>query len=92
MRTLILLLWPSFLIALLAGVVFFSLFDPHELSRHGIILFDDAIAAYSSFVLIAWAFGALNTAIVLFLNRSRQDINGFCPVEPPQDVGEPEPD
>ncbi|WP_028534284.1 hypothetical protein [Paludibacterium yongneupense] len=84
MRKSILLLWPSFLIALLASVAFFSVFDPHELSRHGVVLFNDAVTAYSCFMLIAWGFGALNSAIVLFLIKSRQDINGFPPLDPPQ--------
>ena len=35
MRKGILLFWPSFIIAILATVVFFSIFDPAELTLHG---------------------------------------------------------
>ena len=35
----ILLFWPSFIIAVLATSVFFSIFDPAELTLHGNALF-----------------------------------------------------
>ncbi|MBV8048290.1 MAG: hypothetical protein JO171_14120 [Paludibacterium sp.] len=80
MRKLILLFWPSFVIACLASVTFFALFDPYELKLHGTQLFSDKRAAYTFFLLAAWAFGALNTAVVFFLQKSESDVNGFCPM------------
>ncbi|MBA4708597.1 hypothetical protein [Aquitalea aquatica] len=87
----ILLFWPSFIIAVLATSVFFSIFDPAELTLHGNALFADKLSAYSVFFLISWAFGALNTAIVLVLEKSSRDINGFTPppVQPMDDTEDP---
>ncbi|MDF0606343.1 hypothetical protein HZU77_011875 [Neisseriaceae bacterium TC5R-5] len=85
MKKSILLFWPSFIIAALATVVFFSIFDPAELSLHGQTLFHDNITAYSTFLLISWVFGALNTSIVLLLSRNARQLNGFStpPLTPP---------
>lgn len=88
----ILLFWPSFIIAILATGVFFSIFDPAELSLHGKILFNDKLSAYSVFFLVSWAFGALNTSIVLLLGKNAREINGFTPppvVIPEDDVAQP---
>ncbi|MDC7691104.1 hypothetical protein [Vogesella indigofera] len=79
MRQAILLFWPSFIIAALATGLFFSIFDPQELTLHGAQLFADKLSAYSVFFLIAWGFGALNTSIVLLLEKSARQINGFQP-------------
>ncbi|HJV05849.1 hypothetical protein [Paludibacterium denitrificans] len=84
MKKFILLFWPSFIIAVLATLVFYSIFDPAELTLHGNALFHDKLTAYSVFLLISWAFGALNTAIVLNLNRTPYEINGF--IAPPPDA------
>ncbi|WP_293813644.1 hypothetical protein [uncultured Aquitalea sp.] len=91
MRKGILLFWPSFIIAAMATIVFFSIFDPAELTLHGSHLFNDKLSAYSVFMLVSWAFGALNTAIVLLLEKSARDINGFTPppVEPMDDADDP---
>ncbi|MCP1288850.1 hypothetical protein NK214_01475 [Chromobacterium sp. S0633] len=88
----ILLFWPSFIIAILATGVFFSIFDPAELSLHGKILFNDKLSAYSVFFLVSWAFGALNTSIVLLLEKNARELNGFTPppvVIPEDDAAQP---
>ncbi|UTH73913.1 hypothetical protein [Chromobacterium sp. IIBBL 290-4] len=77
MKKSILLFWPSFIIAVLATTVFYSIFDPEELTLHGKTLFADKLTAYSVFLLISWLFGALNTAIVLLLEKSSRELNGF---------------
>jgi len=84
MRRLILVLWPSFITALLATTSFFSVFDPYELALHGKQLFHDELSAYSVFFLLAWAFGAFNGLVLLQLNKPARDINGFDtpPVDP----------
>lgn len=91
MRKAILLFWPSFIIACLASVTFFAIFDPHELRLHGTQLFSDKRAAYSFFLLAAWAFGALNTAVVILLQKTSREMNG-PPSAPPADatVGDPD--
>ncbi|TDR73008.1 hypothetical protein [Paludibacterium purpuratum] len=91
MRKLILLFWPSFVIACLASVTFFALFDPYELRLHGTQLFSDKRAAYTFFLLAAWAFGALNTAVVFLLEKPAADVNGFCPMQHAEaSVGDPD--
>jgi hypothetical protein len=91
MRKVILLFWPSFVIACLATATFFSIFDPLELRLHGLQLFSDKRAAYSFFLLAAWAFGALNTAVVMVLQKPEQEINGYCPLKhPPASIGDPD--
>lgn len=83
MKKAVLLFWPSFLIAGFATMMFFSIFDPYELSLHGARLFEDKLTAYSVFFLVAWSFGALNTAIVLLLEKPAQEVNHFCLLPPP---------
>jgi len=91
MRTLILLFWPSLIIACLASITFFAIFDPYELKLHGIQLFGDKRAAYTFFLLAAWAFGALNTAVVMLLAKPARDVNGFEPKAPPEaEIGDPD--
>lgn len=83
MRRAILLFWPSFIIAAAATGLFFSIFDPQELTLHSARLFSDKLSAYSVFFLIAWGFGVFNTAIVLLLEKPSRQLNGFQP--PPVD-------
>lgn len=91
MRKLILLFWPSFIIACLASVTFFAIFDPYELRLHGTQMFGDARTAYTFFLLAAWAFGALNTAVVILLQKKEPEINGFTPQPRPEaEVGDPD--
>lgn len=91
MRKAILLFWPSFIIAGLASITFFTLFDPYELRLHGTQLFMDKRSAYSFFMLAAWAFGALNTAVVILLQKTASQINGPTPPPPPEaTVGDPD--
>lgn len=77
LHTRILLLWPAFIVAAIATICFFSVFDPEELTLHGTRLFADNLGAYSVFFLCSWAFGTLNGALVLLLSRSERDVNGF---------------
>jgi hypothetical protein len=91
MRKAMLLFWPSFVIAGLASATFFSIFDPFELRLHGMQLFADKRTAYTFFLLAAWAFGALNTAVVLLLAKAPQEINGYCPLaRAPAEAGNPD--
>lgn len=75
MHRAILLFWPSFIIAAAATGLFFSIFDPQELTLHGAHLFNDKLSAYSVFFLIAWGFGVFNTSIVLLLEKSPRQLN-----------------
>ena len=75
----ILILWPSFLIALVMTTAFFSVFDPMELTLHGQALFISPLAGYTAFFFASWALCALVSALTLYLQHSSAEINGFAP-------------
>jgi hypothetical protein len=72
MKTALWILWPAFLVACVAEVLFFSLFDPVDfhlplgLSRR---------AGYSIGFLIFWAIAAGSSALTCFLQRGAKDVN-----------------
>jgi hypothetical protein len=68
MKQAIHILWPSFLAAGLAEVVFFTIFDPEdfELGR---------LAAYSIGFFGFWAITAASSALTCFLQRSAEEVN-----------------
>ena len=75
----ILILWPSFLIALVMTTAFFSVFDPMELTLQGQALFISPLAGYTAFFFASWALCALVSALTLYLQHSSAEINGFAP-------------
>ena len=74
MRQAMNILWPSFLAAGAAEVLFFTLFDPadFELGR---------LAAYSIGFFGFWALGAASSALTCFLQRGADEVNR-CPLAP----------
>ncbi|MCP5267366.1 MAG: hypothetical protein H6934_14710 [Burkholderiaceae bacterium] len=62
-------LWPAFLVAILAEGVVFSMVDPHELTIVGIHLGDNREAAYTVGFLIFWALSALSSGLTYILSR-----------------------
>jgi len=66
------ILWPSFVVAGIAEVLFFTALDPQELglSRH---------VAYTAGFFLFWAFAAASSAFTCFLQRSAAEINR-CPL------------
>ena len=68
-------LWPAFLVAGVAEGVFFSLFDPHELTFFGEPLEASRQAIYSIGFLCFWAMGASASALTVFLQRSPWEVN-----------------
>jgi len=58
MQRIIWILWPSFLMAIPATGVYFSLFDPVDLTLFGILIPADRIAAYTIGFFAFWAIGA----------------------------------
>jgi hypothetical protein len=74
MKQAIHILWPSFLAAGLAEVVFFTIFDPEdfELGR---------LAAYSIGFFGFWAIAAASSALTCFLQRNAEEVNR-CPLVP----------
>lgn len=84
----ILVLWPSFLVAGILNSLFFTLFDPLELSLGGEPLFESRVVAYSCGFFICWLFAGLSSGLTLFFERDSEQINRYCPVDfnrPPQE-------
>jgi uncharacterized protein YjaZ len=61
------ILWPSFLVAGAAEVVFFVLFDPIELELAGDVLGIGRMAGYSIGFALFWLFAAASSAFTSFL-------------------------
>ena len=78
-RLLIKVLWPSFLVSIVAEGVFFSLFDPGVLQ---IPLLDTEFtphAVYTMGFLFFWSCGALSSLLTCYLQR----VPGTTPVATP---------
>jgi hypothetical protein len=69
------ILWPSFIVAGLAEVVFFTIFDPIELHLVGHLLGVSRIAAYTLGFILFWLFAAASSAFTCFLQRGASEIN-----------------
>jgi hypothetical protein len=65
------ILWPSFVVAGIAEVVFFLLFDPVELEIVGRLFGVGHLAGYSIGFFLFWAFAAASSAFTSFLQGNR---------------------
>jgi len=72
-RFLMQVLWPAFLVAIVAEGLFFSMVDPHELVVVGIHLADSRAAAYTVGFLLFWALFTIACALTYIL------VNGLGP-------------
>jgi hypothetical protein len=79
-RTLICILWPSFLVAGVAEAVFFTLVDPADLHLFGGPVALGALSAYTVGFFLFWVFAAASSALTCYLQRSSAEINGMCPI------------
>jgi hypothetical protein len=68
-------LWPSFLVACAAQLVFFSLFDPSDLHLFGTPVDADRRLIYTLGFFAFWALGAASSALTVFLARSPFEVN-----------------
>lgn len=75
------ILWPAFVVAAGAEMLFFALFDPGQLRAFGDALELDATTVYSLFFFFFWALGALSSALTCLLQRSPFELNR-CPLAP----------
>ncbi len=64
------ILWPAFLVAIVAEGFFFSMFDPNELLVVGIHAELPPLAAYTIGFLFFWAFCALAAMLSQYLLRT----------------------
>jgi len=78
------ILWPSFLVGGAAEAVFFTLFDPMDLHLFGEPLALGRTAIYTIGFFVFWAFAAASSAFTCFLQRSSDEVNRLCPLEPAQ--------
>ncbi|HEY9397059.1 MAG TPA: hypothetical protein VIQ28_07110 [Burkholderiales bacterium] len=83
MQRAIWVLWPSFIVAGVAEVVFFTLIDPMSLQ-----IFDEAhdlgrTTVYSIAFFALWLFAATSSALTCFFQRTAAEINR-CPLTPTQ--------
>lgn len=75
MKQLIWILWPSFVVAGVAEVVFFTLIDPQELYLFGEPTYFSRTATYSIGFFCFWAVCAASSAFTCFIQRSSEEVN-----------------
>ncbi len=64
----VVVLWPSFVVAGVAEILFFTAFDPAEVEI-------SRLAAYSAGFFFFWALAAASSALTCFLQRAPTEIN-----------------
>lgn len=69
MRPVMWVLWPSFLVAVAASGVYFSLFDPVDLDVLGVHVEANRIAAYTMGFFAFWMLGSISSVMTLLLSR-----------------------
>lgn len=74
-RRLIWILWPSFIVAGVAEVLFFTVFDPMELPIPWKGASLSRLDVYSVGFLLFWILAAASSAFTCFLQRGSKDIN-----------------
>jgi len=68
------ILWPSFLVACVAELVFFSVFDPVDFQLFGPLGLSRR-AGYSIGFFLFWGIAASSSALTCFLQRSAGEVN-----------------
>ena len=68
-RLLMIVLWPSFLAAIVAEGLFFSVFDPYLLTFSNSKTVLQPMAAYTIGFFALWLFCALSSFLTLYLNE-----------------------
>lgn len=72
-------LWPSFLIAAVAELLFFAAIDPRDLALFGVPLDAGRMPLYTAGFFFFWAMTAAASALTVFLQRSPFEVNR-CPL------------
>jgi hypothetical protein len=68
-------LWPSFLMACVAELVFFAMFDPTDLHLFGVPLEAERMPVYTMGFFAFWLIGAVSSALTVFLAASPFEVN-----------------
>jgi hypothetical protein len=79
-QRLIWVIWPAFLVAAMAEVVFFTVFDPFDLHFFGAPLELSRLAMYTLGFFGFWGVGIASSALTVFLARSPFEVN-HCPLD-----------
>lgn len=66
-RVVMQVLWPAFLMAIIAEGIVFSMVDPHELRFVSAYLQDSRVAAYTVSFFVFWALFACSSGVTYFL-------------------------
>jgi hypothetical protein len=74
-------LWPSFLMACVAELAFFGLFDPTDLHLFGVPIEAERMPVYTIGFFAFWIIGAVSSALTVFLAQSPFEVNR-CTLEP----------
>ena len=82
MRQMIWILWPSFVVAGLAEVIFFTLIDPQELYLFGDPVHLSRTATYSIGFFGFWAICAASSFFTIFIQASSAKLN-HCDIANP---------
>jgi hypothetical protein len=75
MRRAIWILWPAFIVAGVAEILFFTVFDPADLHLFGRPAGVSRLATYSVGFLLFWAFAAASSALTCYFQRGAAEIN-----------------
>jgi len=73
-------LWPSFLVAAVAELLVFAVFDPVDLHLFGVPVAAGRMPVYTFGFFFFWALGASASALTVFLQRSPVEVNR-CPID-----------
>ena len=81
LQRMISILWPSFLVAGIADVIFTTLFDPLELMYRGEALIEHRVAAYTIGFFVFWLLCISSSMLTCYFQRTADEINR-CPLPP----------
>ncbi len=73
-------LWPAFLVAAVAELIFFALFDPADLHLFGVPLEVERMPVYTIGFFFFWGITSAASALTVFLARSPFEANR-CPID-----------
>ncbi|GAA5183996.1 hypothetical protein GCM10025771_36960 [Niveibacterium umoris] len=79
MQKLVLVLWPSFWVAVVAEAVFFTVINPAEFYLFGSTVDFSPVATYSIGFFCFWMLCAASSIATLFYQRTPQEINHLPP-------------
>lgn len=74
-QRLLLVLWPAFLVAAVAEMMFFAVFDPADLHLFGAPLAADRMLVYAVGFFCFWVLTSAAAALAVFMQRSAAEVN-----------------